>query len=257
MFPRKQFFNFALEKVEHFFNPSIGKQLINSALPRFLVRMDGRSHFAIAEKNGFPSVLTTEQQELIRRDSLDQYQSSNRMKFGIGACASYSDLERGYIAGNLSFANQNHLYGFYSKGVCINGFRAQVIGEENERGYENEIIVLEQIPQNAILFSTEAKDREKFNAGLQVPNVMAELNPNLPDRLCKNDVEDAITVLNWLFENNAEEAAKEMCTFLYKDFSASRLAIHFANSANQEYMIGRVLHFLEKENSPDPLSSLS
>ena len=172
--------NKVVDLVENMMNPEIGHHFPKFETPQFLYRYDGRAPKDLYNAGGFKARVDAEALKKLRREALEHYQSYNTKPFGIGACISYSDLEKGYGAENSAQARESTLYGFYASAISINHLRSELIGEGNKYDNEKEHLVLETVNWESIVFATGPKFRNKYTAGLQVPNECFEFNKDVP-----------------------------------------------------------------------------
>ncbi|RMX15798.1 hypothetical protein EAS68_11865 [Legionella jordanis] len=195
----------ALQTMTKASNPVVGVHIHKVKFPKVLWRIDGRCAQETS-KVGFEALCSKEEVESITLDRLNNYQSFNLQRFGIGACESLKDLNKGYVEGNPGLASKRSIYGFYSKAFHLSQLRLVANTEGNERDYENEFIVVDAVNPKNFIFSTGPKYRDKLLNGLLVPNEMALFNSSLPKTLRLEDIQSVQTLLPWLVKNNAEEA---------------------------------------------------
>ncbi len=228
-----RFFQFVTKmttNVGTLFNPRIGAQVLSLQHLQFLVRLDGRNPHDLMQQGGFKSPLTPCQVPHISRDCLEGYQSYNQPKIGIGACSNYPALKNGYMETHPDMAKNGFIYSFYGEAAFIPSIRAHTGAEPNVRDYEQEYLIVQDIPLSAMLSATSPERRAEFNAGLRVPNEMAEYNNELPDVFCRDDIENHTTVLSWLLEHNAEVPATALCQALFSHSSSEVLATSFEHN---------------------------
>ena len=214
-----------VQKADSFFDPRIGHHLIKHQAPQYLLHLSAHPVEIINER-GFPARLPETDIAGITRTRLDDYQSLNANKFALGACSSYPDLAEGFIAGNPSLAKDRILYAFYARAVDITLFRADHLGEANERDYEREHLVLEDVPSTSILVATGPEYRQKFEDGLLVPNEMADFDSRLPKSFKIKDIEKLSTVIAWLLEHDCTETAQTLCSSMFNQKSEQYIRYH-------------------------------
>jgi hypothetical protein len=214
-----------VQRAESIFNPHIGEHLVRHQRPGYLVHLSAHSVQTIHER-GFPARVSPQELLQVSRQRLEDYQSYNSNKFGMGACSSYPELAEGFIAGNPSLAKERVLYGFYAPSLNIGEFRAHHLGESNERDYEREHLVLEDVPSDAILVATGPEYRKKFEDGLLVPNEIAEFDTRLPKSFRIRDVENLPSILTWLLAHNSIESACALCQSVFVESSEQSIRFH-------------------------------
>jgi hypothetical protein len=137
------------------------------------------------------------------------------------------------------------IYGFYKSAVAIMSLRIEIGQDSNERDYENEHLITDGVPLGNFLFATSSEDRNKFNAGLLVPNLFHSINSNLPSVLTKEDVLNEEKILSWLIKNNGDEATRDYSVFLYSQVTRNILE----KRLNGDTKLANVIqHLLEDKN---------
>lgn len=108
------------------------------------------------------------------------------------------------------------------------------------------LIVVQHVPFQNIIASTNPVSREKFFSGKLVVNAMTEFNPKLTKVMKISDLESDVTILRWLMNHNSEETFAVVCKELFKDYTKEQLTIRFKG---EQSLISAIEYSLEANES--------
>lgn len=180
------------------------------------LRVDGRLPDKIHLQGGFPAILNPEKVLEITQSRLQRDQEYNLGRLGLGATSTYARLCQESV-GRSNVSATRCIYGLYGQAIDLHRVNTTLFGEDTDRAYEKEYLLLGNVPLSHILFATTPEHRQAFEQGLLVENKMMAYNMQLPADLTKSDINDVPSVLRWLLAHDAIHIASKLCKFLFKD----------------------------------------
>lgn len=203
-------------KAYNFINPPVGKHVWNLSRSGLYFRADGRKPAEII-RDQFKAPMTKAGIEGLTRGDLMSYQKYNSPCIGLGACTDIIGLKKGFMDFNPSHVKDKHIYGLLTTAVSMLEIKLDLGLSSGRYDYENESIILSDVPAEHILLAVSPKDHARLFAGMEVENKMGSSEKGIPESLALDDVSSSRNVFTWLLKHNSPKMAAKVASFTLAD----------------------------------------